>query len=159
MPAGSTNEKDDSGTCMPGFLQTGSGSWDPIIELGAHKVIGRSLISSHFMYMWTSTGESGEQDFKRSEMFKYNFAYAYAISGLFDFQIELNGAVKGKAELEGKTKKDTGGHVIYLSPGVHFKFHKGMHFDVCVPTPIYQDLNGTQLIEDYRIVTKLVMKF
>lgn len=158
MPTGSTDEKDESGN-YPGFIQTGSGSWDPIIELGAHKIIGRSCISSHLIYVMTTKGELGEQDYEKPDVFKYNVAYAYALSRLFDLQIELNGEVKGKAELEGQKKDDTGGHTIYLSPGVHFKFHKGMHFDVCVPIPVYRDLNGTQLSEDYRIVAKLAMKF
>jgi hypothetical protein len=92
-------------------------------------------------------------------MFKYNFAYAYAISKLFDLQIELNGEIKSKAELAGVEQDNTGGHIVYLSPGAHFKFRKGMHFDICVPVPVYRDLNGIQLSEDYRIVGKLAMKF
>ncbi len=158
MPTGSTDEK-DSGGKYPGFIQTGSGSWDPIIELGAHKIIRRSFISSHFMYTMTTKGELGSRDFERPDVFKYNFAYAYALSDLFDLGLELNGEAKGKAELDGQKQDDTGGHIIYLSPGVHFKFHKGMHFDVCVPIPVYRDLNGTQLSEDYRMVAKLAMKF
>jgi hypothetical protein len=158
MPTGSTDEKDSSGN-YPGFIQTGSGSWDPIIELGAHKLIGRSFLSSHFLYKMTTKGKLDNDDYEKPDVFKYNFGYAYALSKLFDLQLELNGEVKGKAELAGQKQDNTGGHVIYLSPGVHFKFHKGMHFDVCVPIPVYRDLNGPQLSEDYRMVAKLAMKF
>jgi hypothetical protein len=158
MPTGSTDEKDSSGNC-PGFIQTGSGSWDPIIELGAHKLVGRSFLSTHFLYTMTTEGELGAEDYEKPDVFKYNVGYAYALSRLFDLQCELNGEVKGKAELAGREQDNTGGHVIYLSPGVHFKFRKGMHFDMCVPIPIYRDLNGTQLSEEYRMVAKLAMKF
>lgn len=158
MPTGSTDEKDSGGNC-PGFIQAGSGSWDPIIELGAHKLVGRSFLSSHFRYTVSTEGELGNDDYKKPDVFKYNFGYACALSTLFDLQCELNGEVKGKAELAGQKQHNTGGHVIYLSPGIHFKFHKGMHFDVCVPIPVYRDLNGTQLSEDYRMVAKLAMKF
>ena len=159
MPTGTTDEKDDSGKCLPGFLQTGSGSWDPVVELGAHKVMGRHWLSSYFMYRMTTEGELGDRDFERPDVFKYNFAYACALSNLFDLQIELNGEVKGKAKLDDVKQDNTGGHIVYLTPGVHFKFYKGMHFDVGVAIPVYRDLNGTQLSEDYRIVTKLAMKF
>ena len=111
------------------------------------------------MYRLTTKGELGDQDFESPDVFKYNFAYGYAISNLFDVGIELNGEFKDKAELDGVKQDNTGGNIIYLSPGIHFKFHKGMHFDVCVPVPVYRDLNGTQLSEDYRIVAKLAMKF
>ena len=159
MPTGRTDEEDDQSATLPGFLQTGSGSWDPIVELGAHKVIGRHWFSGYSMFQLTTQGELGDSDYEKPDMFKYNLGYAYAVSRLFDLQMELNGDLKGKAELDGKEQDNSGGHIIYLSPGVHFKFNKGMHFDVCVPVPVYRDLNGTQLSEDYRVVTKLAIKF
>lgn len=50
--------------------------------------------------------------------------------------LELNGQLKNKAKLEGTKKDNTGGHMLYLTPGVHFKFHKGMHLDLCTPIPV-----------------------
>lgn len=158
MPTGKTDEEDSSGK-TPGFLQTGSGSWDPIVELGAHKIIDRHWLSSHLIYVMTTEGDLGDYDFERPDVFKYNFAYAYALSNLFDLQLELNGVVKSKAEKDGIKNDNSGGHVIYLSPGIHFKFRKGMHLDLCVPIPVYRDLNGTQLSEDYGVVVKLAMTF
>lgn len=159
IPTGTTDEEDDSGLCLPGFLQTGTGSWDPIVELGAHKVIGRHWFSTYYMYRMTTEGELGDRDFESPDVFKYNFAYAYALSNLFDLELELNGDVKSKAKLDGVKKENTGGHMVYLTPGVHFKFHKGMHFDVGMPIPVYRDLNGIQFSEDYRVVAKLALKF
>jgi len=158
MPTGETDEKDSSGK-TPGFLQTGSGSWDPIVELGAHKVMGQHWLSSHLIYLITSKGDLGDYDFEKPDVFKYNFAYAYALSYLFDLGLELNGVVKSKAEKDGIRNDNSGGHVIYLSPEIHFKFRKGMHLDLCVPISVYRDLNGTQLSEDYRVVVKLAMTF
>ena len=159
MPTGSSDGTDDSGKTLPGFLQTGSGSWDPIIELGMHKIMGPHWMSSYFMYLMTTEGELGHYDFERPDVFKYNFAYAYALSNMFDVGIELNGEVKGKAELNGVEIDNTGGHSIFISPEVHFKFAKGMHFNLCMPIAVYHDLNGPQLAEDYRIVAKLAMNF
>ncbi len=121
--------------------------------------MGRHWLSSHLMYVMTTEGDLGDYDFEKPDVFKYNFAYAYALSNLFDLGLELNGVVKSKAEKDGIKNDDSGGHVIYLSPGIHFKFRKGMHLDFCVPIPVYRDLNGTQLSEDYGVVVKLAMKF
>ena len=159
MPTGKTDEKDDSGVRLPAYLQTGSGSWDPIFELGAHKIIGRHWISTYFRYKMATKGELGDRDFEKPDIFKYNVAYAYALSNLFDLELELNGEVRGKAELDGKKNDNTGGQIIYLTPGIHFKFYRGMHCDVGMPIPVYRDLNGPQLSEDYRIITKLAIKF
>jgi hypothetical protein len=159
LPTGSTDEEDGNGATLPGFLQTGSGSWDPVFELGAHKLSGRMMFTGHLMYRVTTEGELGDQDFERPDVFKYNAGGVYALSNLFDAQLELNGVVKSKAELNGVKNDNTGGHLLYLTPGVHVKFWKKMHCDVGVPIVVYRDFNGTQLSEEYQVVVKLAMPF
>ncbi len=158
MPTGETDEQDSSGA-TPSFLQSGSGSWDPIVEIGAHKVAGRHWFSTYFMYQLSTEGEVGDLDFEKPDVFKYNFGYAYAVSRLVDFQVELNGEYKTKAELDGVDQQNSGGHMLYVTPGVHYKFYKKMHCDIGVAIPVYRDLNGTQPSEDYRVIAKLALKF
>lgn len=158
MPTGTTDEEDDAGNC-PGYLQTGWGSWNPIFELGGHKVMGRHWVSTYFMYKMSTEGERGDDDFEGADVFKYNAAYIYALTNWLDMGVELNGEVKSKCKLEGETQQNTGGHMVFITPEVHFKLYKGIHLDVGVPITVYRDLNGEQLAEDYRVVTKLAMKF
>lgn len=158
VPTGDTDETDSSGS-TPGYLQTGSGSWDPILELGAHKVIRSHWFSTYFMYKMSTEGELGDIDYEKPDVFKYNFAYAYGLSNLFDLEIELNGEAKNKAEKDGVEQENSGGHMVFLTPGVHIKFYKQMHFDVGVAFPVYRDVNGTQVTENYRFVSKLACKF
>ncbi len=158
MPTGDTDEKDGSGK-TPGYLQPGGGAWNPIAEIGAHRVVGPHWFGSHLLYKYTNEGELGKKDFERPDLFRYNLSYGYALSNTFDLQLELNGEVKSKAEREGVKQKNSGGHTLFLSPGVHFKIRKGMHFGLCVPMTVYRDLNGEQLSEDYRVVAKFAVKF
>ncbi len=67
--------------------------------------------------------------------------------------------MKSKAEREGVKQKNSGGHALFLSPGVHFTIRKGMHFGLCVPMTVYRDLHGEQLSEDYQVVAKFAVKF
>ncbi len=159
LPTGSTDEKDSSGATLPGFLQPGSGSLDPIVELGAHKLYGRSMVSGYVKFQLTTGGEAGDQDFERPDVFSYNLGYVYALSNVFDVQLEMNGMAQNKAKLDGIEHDNTGGHTIYLTPGIHVKFWRKMHVDLGVPTVIYRNLNGTQLSEDYRVIAKLAMPF
>jgi hypothetical protein len=158
MPTGKKSEIDSDGNC-PVFLQTGSGSWDPIVELGAHKVMGRHLVSSYFIYKMSTDGEVDNQDFNAPDVFKYNFSYFYALCNFFDMGMELNGEVKTKCTLNGETLQDTGGHTVFITPEVHFKFSKKIYLDFGVPVTVYRDLNGEQLSEDYRLVSKLNLEF
>lgn len=159
MPTGTTDEHDSKGVCLPGYLQTGTGSWDPIFELGAHKVMGRHMVTSYFMYKLSTEGELGDKDFEAPDVFKYNAGYMYALSNLFDIGLELNGEYKTKTELDDDKVENSGGHIIFLTPEIHCKLTRNVHLDVGVPIAVYRDLNGTQLSEDYRVVTKLAMKF
>ncbi|PIE62747.1 MAG: hypothetical protein CSA26_13080 [Desulfobacterales bacterium] len=111
------------------------------------------------MYQMSTEGELGNQDFEKPDVFKYNFGYAYALSNLFDLQLELNGEVKSKAEKAGVKNNNSGGHMIFLTPGVHCKITKQAHFDLGVAIPIYRDVNGTQLTEDFRVISKLAFTF
>ena len=133
MPTGETDEKDEAGVFLPGFLQTGSGSWDPIVELGAHKVIGRHWLSSYFMCKLSTEGELGSRDYEKPDRFKYNFAYGYAVSRLFDLGLELNGDVKGKAKLDGQKQENTGGQSYTYPPAFISSFTRG-----CILTPAFR---------------------
>lgn len=158
IPTGNTDETDANGA-TPAYLQPGSGSWDPVIEIGAHKIIQSHWLSTYFMYKMSTEGEVGDQDYEKPDIFKYNFGYAYAVSKILDFQIELNGEFKSKAKLAGIEQENSGGHILFITPGAHLKFYKKMHFDIGVAIPVYRDLNGMQVSEDYRVVTKLALKF
>ena len=159
IPMGTTDAEDNSGNLLPSSMQLGSGSWNPLFEVGIHKIVKRHWTSGYFVYMLAMEGELGSDAFTRSDALKYNFAYAYAISQMFDIGAELNGELKSKAEVNGAALDNTGGHVLYFSPELHFKFAKLMHFDISFPIPVYQDLNGPQLGTSSMIVAKLAMKF
>ncbi len=158
MPTGETNKK-EKGQTLPGFLQAGTGSWDPVFEVAAHKMAGRQRIGASLMYTMTTEGRRGGKDFEAPDDFRYNLAWVSALSKYFDFILELNGRYTTKAKVEGKKQKNSGGHTIHLTPGMNFKFNKSLHFTFGVPTIVYRDLNGRQLSEDYRISSKLVYKF
>ena len=159
IPTGSTDEKGNNGLLLPASMQLGSGSWNPIFEIGMHKVVKRHWLSAYFTYVLATEGDLGPHDFTRSNVFKYTFAYNYAISRLFDLGIELNGDVFSRAELNGVKQDITGGHTVFLSPQIHWKFSKSMHLDLCVPIPVYHDLNGPQLGIESMVVAKFAWKF
>jgi hypothetical protein len=156
-PTGGTDNEDSNGT-TPGYLQTGTGSWDPIFELGAHKVSGRHWASSYLMYQLTTEGERGDSDYEAPDLLKFSLGYAYALSRYFDLQLEMDAEWRSKAELEGVTLEDSGGTIVYVTPGGHVKLTPKVHFDLGVAVPVYRDLNGTQLSEDYRVIGKLAFK-
>jgi hypothetical protein len=156
-PTGDTDNEDSSGS-TPGYLQTGSGSWDPIFEIGGHRVSGRHWVSSYLMYQMTTEGERGDSDYEAPDLLKFSLGYAYALSRYFDLQLEMDTEWRNRAELEGAKQEDTGGTIVYVTPGGHIKLTPKVHFDLGVAVPVYRDLNGTQLSEDYRVIGKLAFR-
>lgn len=146
--------------------QLGTGSWDPKFELGATKIIGRSRVDVHLMY--TVTGE-GYNDSRMGNQFKYDLGYGYALNKYFDVELELNGVDQQRHWYDGSGDEASGGHTIYITPGVHWKISENSNFSVGVPLVVYRNLNGYSaspernsrygLGEDYQIVTRLGFTF
>lgn len=145
----------------PGF-QLGTGSWDPKFELGATYMFGRSRLDSHFLLTLPTEGDHG---LRKGDNFKYNFGYGYALSDLLDLELEINGIYSDQNSNDGAIVKNTGGHTVYLTPGIHFKFGKGLNAGLAVPIVAYRDLNANEdadqysIGEDFRVVFKLGASF
>lgn len=146
--------------------QLGTGSWDPKFELGATKIFGRSRVDAHLMY--TVTGE-GAHNSRVGNQFKYDLGYGYALNKYFDVELELNGVDQQRQWYDGSADNSSGGHTIYITPGVHWKMSKNSNLSVGVPLVVYRYINGYSsspernsrygLGEDYQIVTRLGFTF
>jgi len=167
MPTGETNKENRepfSKSCKymgPGF-QMGTGSWDPKAELGLTRMFGRHRLDSHFMYTW---GNKGDHGMRKGDQFKYDLGWGYALTSLMDVELEFNGVNQNRNKIDNEFSSNTGGHTIYLTPGLHFKFTKNLNAGVGVPIVVYRDLNAEPaedkycIAEDYRLVFKLAYKF
>ena len=167
MPTGDADAKNDppfsaAHTYLGPGAQLGTGSWDPKFELGATKFIGPSRLDAHFMYTLSGEGSHGS---RKGDQFKYDFGYGYALNKYFDVELELNGVVQKKHTYDGAEVGATGGHTIFLTPGVHWKISDNSHLSLGVPIVVYRDLNGYSAVpdrnsryglgEDYQIVTRI----
>lgn len=141
--------------------QMGTGSWDPKVEIGATKFFGRSRLDAHVMY---TIGGTGSHNSRPGNQLNYDLGYGYALNNYFDVELELNGVEQDEDIHEGTVDRSTGGHTIFITPGIHFKYEK-MNLSVGVPVVVYRDLNGYSgtpdansrygLGEDFQVVTRL----
>ena len=171
LPTGDADAKNEmpfaaAHTYLGPGAQLGTGSWDPKFELGMTKFFGRSRLDAHFML--TLPGDA-DHDSRKGNQFKYNFGYGYALNKYFDLELELNGVDQQKHRYDGAEVNATGGHTIFLTPGIHWKITGNSHLSLGVPVVIYRDLNGYSAVpernsryglgEDYQIVTRLGFSF
>ena len=69
--------------------------------------------------------------------------------------VELNGRWQGRANANGQPVFDSGGHSIYISPGVQFLWRQNLILEGGVQLPVRRSFNGNQLETDYTVLVGL----
>jgi hypothetical protein len=75
-----------------------------------------------------------------------------------DIVLELNGERQAREVISGATNPNSGGNVVYLSPGLRLTSSRTSGF-LSFGIPIVNDLNGRQSEASYRVVGGLVLAF
>lgn len=156
LPIGEDDEEDSLGR-LPQDLQLGSGSFDPIIGTAYTWQTLSSEFDMDFAYKFNTEGAN---DFESGDLLKYNIAYQRRIwpfelpeKGVyaqFNLVLELNGNYQKRNKSAGTKIPDSGGHSIFLSPGLQYVTERFI-LEGSIQLPVIQDLNGSQLETDYII--------
>ncbi len=155
-PTGSNDERDNLGQLLPRPLQLGSGSWDVPITVAGTATRGRFGLSGDLSYRLATEADG----FKGGNALGYDVALGYRAwparyetlrEKVVNTYMELNGQVTQYARQRGVMVSDTGGHEIYLSPGLQWVPRTNLLVEASVQVPIYQNLYGTQLATDVRM--------
>jgi hypothetical protein len=75
-----------------------------------------------------------------------------------DLVLELNGEWHARQEIGGVRDPNSGGNVVFLSPGLRLSYEKWSGF-VSVGVPVVNDLNGLQAEPDWRLLTGVALNF
>jgi hypothetical protein len=75
-----------------------------------------------------------------------------------DAVLELNGERHARQRIEGLKDPNSGGHTVYLSPGLRASYANFSGF-VSLGVPVFNDVNGLQDKPDYRLVSGLAFGF
>lgn len=158
VPTGRTNDRDREGETFEAEFLPGTGAWHPIIGISATQRLGRFSIDASLHY---TVSTEGTQRTDIGDLLNYNAALSYRplsrdIS--LDLVLELNGEWKEKQKVNGEKDKDSGGNIVYLSPGTRVNFGQKLSVYLSFGFPVVQDLNGTQNKVDYKAVFGLGMQ-
>ena len=77
---------------------------------------------------------------------------------MIDAVLELNGEWQAKQTISGTTDPNSGGNVVFLSPGMRIASNRWSGF-VTVGLPIINDLNGLQSEQNYRLFGGVLVGF
>jgi hypothetical protein len=156
-----------AGELLETHSQPSGGSWNPAFGLSYTRAMGKFSFDSSVLYTVATTGT---QNTNLGDLFDYNVALSYAFVGqakdaLFSSSnksqwtgiLELNGTWQEHLKSGGMTDPNSGGNIVYISPGVRYSSGSNWNTALSIGTPIVKDSNGFQTDPDYRITFRFVI--
>lgn len=163
-PTGETHKKDRDGDRFETELQPGSGSWDPLLGVAWSSRFRMWSMDANLIYTLTT---EGSQETELGDSLTCNLSFARPIMGAdhhhgnshasLSMVFEINGEWRDKTEISGETEDNSGGSLLYFSPGLSLNLSQWV-FSASVGLP-YENLNGTQGKPNTRILLRAGREF
>lgn len=159
LPTGSTSRHGDQGEFLDAHLQPGTGSTDVLLGISVDHTVGRYAISANLLASIAGKGETGDLSHEFGNSINYDITGKYRVSpaltgespnALF-LSLGINGEYRGREKLDGVTVDDSGGHTVYLTPGLQYQLAAHWVFEATYQHAVYHDLKETQLGEDFKV--------
>jgi len=160
MPSGSTTGRADGGDYLDAHLQLGTGSTDGLFGASASHARGRWSVSANMLGALKGQGEAGAHDYDYGDSINYDLTARFRVSpatlGAAAQQLFLScgisGEVRGQEEEAGSRILDSGGHVMFVQPGVQLNLGARWTLEFSAQVPIHHDLTGTQLGDSLKVL-------
>ena len=136
---------DSAGTPLDRSLQPGSGTTDLLI--GAYHFGSINKDWDYYAQAMAQIPTNTKDGYQPGNSLNLNFGVRYLLNDYITPQLQINTKVSGRDSEDGvpATGQDSGGTLIYLSPGVTVNVQKDLKLYGFVQLPIYQYVNGNQL--------------
>jgi hypothetical protein len=177
LPTGATHEHAPSGERLETEHQPGTGSWDPLLGFAVSRRFERVSVDANVLYQFST---SGAQATRLGDRTQYNLAVSYRVGGehhhehehggeehehaehhapTVDLVLELNGEWEGRQKVAGVVEQESGGRVLYLSPGVRLTVSEGWAASLSLGLPVAQRIRLSHPENDYRLVMGVARAF
>jgi len=149
IPLGDFNRK-SNGIYLPYDMQPGTGAWDGM--LWGHFYQGFRPFPIHLLAttVYRVTGKSN-RGYEFGNELVVNAGIVYQNQQLLDGSILLRYRQVGQDKFDNNSIANTGGHWLYLNPGINVNLTPGFAIRISGQIPIYRRLNGDQLTTTYRM--------
>lgn len=163
LPTGQSGDADARGK-LPRDLQLGSGSTDPVVGTAYTWQSLDDEWDASLTYTFNTTANK----FEFGDVLTYTVAYQRRVwpitlpeRGLYaqwNVVLEANGQWEQQAKSHGGRLDNTGGHLLFLSPGVQVAT-KYFVIEGSIQLPVLQHLNGNQVEPDFTLVGSIRVTF
>lgn len=172
-PTGVDNRSTGEGARFEAEHQPGSGSWDPLLGVAVTRQQERISVDANLLY---TLATEGAQSTDLGDALLYNLALSWRLPEAghghgggashsshshlaLDLILEANGEFRAKEEVAGVKDPNTGGNLLYLSPGVRLSGRDGLSAALSCGVQVFEDLNGAQSEPEFRTLLSVAAGF
>lgn len=151
-PTGNDDEVDSLGR-LPIPLQSGTGSWDSFIGI----VASSETLQGGFHSQLTYQAKTAANNFEAGDVSRLDLSWQRRVwpsslrpntSAFVYGVLEANIIHSQKSRVTGQVNDNSGGTTVFITPGIQYASKK-LILEAAVQIPVYQELNGTALENDY----------
>lgn len=157
LPTGRIDVANAQGERAERTLQPGTGTTDLILGGFWHSDYrtGHSLFASATVQL-----PANERDgYKPGKRLQVDAGYRYAWGPNVGLLLQVNYLARGRDSGEQAEPEDSGQRVLYASPGITYNVGSKAQVYAFVQAPLYQSVNGVQLVADWSAAVGVSWKF
>jgi len=160
-PVGKSDLRSD-GILLPADIQPGSGSWDGLLWAFYSRSFRPQPVSlfSNLSYRFNGkndrfqVGGGAFSGYRFGNILSWSAGGSYRPADVFDVSMQLRWRFSEKDVFAGNSVPNTGGHWLYLVPGVNINFDPyGLRISGRIP--VHRELNGIQLTTSYALTASV----
>lgn len=171
LPTGATHRISGDGERLETEHQLGTGSWDPMLGIAGSKRWGPISLDSNLLYQFAT---KGAQDTELGDRLSLNAAFSFGLAnghdrhinrdddhghGSWTLVLEANGEWEGQQTISGEIENESGGTVIYLSPGIRFGSAHGWSAALSAGVPVWQNIRTSHPDNSFRLIAQIASSF
>ena len=157
LPTGKIDVANEDGDVAERSLQPGSGTADAILGAFFSGPLGNR--ATWFADVNWQTPLDERDEYKPGSQAGFDIGASYPWTGRVALQLQLNTHWKDRDSGANAEPDDTGGSFVHLSPGVRVALGDKTQLYGFVQVPLYQRVNGVQLIADWSVAAGLSHRF
>src|SRR3954462_739702 len=158
LPTGKTDVKNAHGDDAERSLQPGSGTTD--LVLGASYSTALPLRNTTWFVQGLAQLPANQNDgYRPGHRLNLDLGARYDVGDRLGLLLQTNALFKARDQGANAEPEDTGGRFVFVSPGLSYAFTRTLQAYGFVQLPLYQDVNGVQLVARYALAAGLNVRF
>lgn len=159
LPTGKTDGRTEAGDeFLDAHMQLGTGSTDLLLGLSASHAVQRLTLLANLLGSVTTQGRSGNDEHQYGNSLNYDMGAKYRVypgriapagAQLF-LAMSVNGELRERETKNGVEDKASGGHTVYLSPGMQLVLRQNWVLEAVYSQAVYHNLYGAQMGERFK---------